>query len=171
MSKSEYQKARENFVVMLVCTALSLALLLYVIPVLIKVPDAATRDDAFTPRTFPYFLGVIMALCSLIGDIKYGIGFFKVRREAQTAGILTLKAERKTPHEITTSMMPWIVYGLIVLYGWGINKIGFILPTAIMIPTILLLLRCRKWQYYLYIYLFTILIWMAFRFALHVQLP
>lgn len=171
MNKAEYLKARENFAVMLVCTALSAVLLLYVIPVLIKVPAAATRDDAFTPRTFPYFLGIVMALCTLIGDVKYGIRFFEARRAVQDAGALAEKADRRTLHETITSLMPWIVYGLIVLYGWGISKIGFILPTAVMIPAILLLLRCRKWQYYLYVYLFAALIWMAFRFALHVQLP
>ena len=53
----------------------------------------------------------------------------------------------------------------------GITRIGFVIPTVLMIPAVLLLLRCRKWQYYLYVYLFAGGIWVVFRYVLHVQLP
>ena len=58
-----------------------------------------------------------------------------------------------------------------MLYGVGITRIGFVIPTVLMIPVVLLLLRCRKWQYYLYVYLFAGGIWVVFRYVLHVQLP
>lgn len=170
MTKAEYRKARENFIVMFICTVLVAVLLVYVIPYLIKVP-AAAKKDTFTPQTFPYFLGVVMAVCALVGDIKYGIIFVKARKEALQNGCLKEKDPPKSTHEKLVKMMPWIMYLLIVLYGYGINKIGFIIPTAIMIPVVLMLLRCKKWQYYLYVYLFAAAIWAAFKFLLHVQLP
>ena len=58
-----------------------------------------------------------------------------------------------------------------MLYGVGITRIGFVIPTVLMIPVVLLLLRCRKWRYYLYVYLFAGGIWVLFRYVLHVQLP
>ena len=82
MTKAQYRKAREELLVMLVCTALVALLMLYVIPVLIRVPAAALKDDSFTPRTFPYFLGTIRAICVLIGDVKTGVEFVRARREA-----------------------------------------------------------------------------------------
>lgn len=170
MTKAEYKKVRENFLVMLVCTALTAFLLFYVIPVLVKVP-AAAKKDVFTPRTFPNFLGVIIALCTVIGLVKTGIGFLKARAQAVANGCLTEKEQKKSAHEIITSLIPWILYALVVLYGIGINQIGFIIPTIVMIPIVLSLLHCRKWQYYLYVYLFAGAMWAIFRYVLNVQLP
>lgn len=171
MTKAQYRKAREELLVMLVCTVLVLTLMLYIIPVLIKVPAAALKDDAFTPRTFPYFLGWIMCICVLVGDIKVGVQFAKARKEALANGCLKEKDAPKTAHEKITAFIPWIVYAMVVLYGVGINTLGFIIPTIVMIPAVLLLLHCRKWQYYLYVYAFAAAIWTIFRFVLHVQLP
>ena len=171
MSKAEYKKAREELLVMLVCTVLVAALLFYVIPVLIKVPKAALRDDSFTPRTFPYFLAWVMAVCVVIGDIKYGIAFVKARKEALESGCLKEKAAKKTAHEIIASVMPWIIYAVVVLYGVGINRIGFVIPTLCMIPVVLVIISCKRWQYYLYVYIFAASIWAIFRYVLHVQLP
>lgn len=171
MTKAEYRKARENLLVMLVCTLLVAALLFYVIPVLIKVPRAALLDDAFTPQTFPYFLGTVMAVCVVIGDIKYGIAYAKARKEAVSQGILNEKDPPKTLHERIVPFIPWIIYAIVVLYGYGINTIGFILPTIVLIPVVLGILKCKKWQYYLYVYLFAAAMWAIFKFALNVQLP
>lgn len=171
MTKAAYKKAREELIVMLVCAALVAALLLYVIPTLIKVPAAALRDDSFTPRTFPYFLGVVMAICVAVGDIKSALAFAKARKEALQNGCLKETESKKTLHEIMASLMPWLVYGVVVLYGLGIGRVGFIIPTLLMIPVVLWLIGCRKWQYYLYVYLFAASMWAIFRYALHVQLP
>ena len=171
MTKAQYQKAREELLVMLVCTVLVALLMFYVIPVLIKVPAAALKDDSFTPRTFPYFLGTIMAICVLIGDVKTGVEFVRARREALACGCLKEAEPKKTLHDRITGFIPWIVYALVVLYGVGITRIGFVIPTVLMIPVVLLLLRCRKWRYYLYVYLFSGGIWVVFRYVLHVQLP
>jgi|GEM_PF-613771 len=171
MTKTAYKKAREDLLVMLVCTLLVAALLFYVIPTLIKVPAAALRDDSFTPRTFPYFLGIVMAICVVIGDCKAIIAFVHARQEAAKSGCLREKAPRKTLHEIIALVMPWLVYILVVLYGIGINRIGFVIPTLCMIPAVLMLIGCRKWQYYLYVYIFAAAMWAIFRFVLHVQLP
>ena len=170
MTKTEYKKVREELFVMLFCTVGVAVLLFYVIPVLIKVPPAA-RKDTFTPQTFPYFLGIMMAICVVIGDIKTAIAYVKARKTAIANGILKQKAAKKTAHEVITECITWIVYLLVVLYGVGINRIGFIIPTILMIPVILLLMGCRKWQYYLYVYIFAAAIWAIFRFVLHVQLP
>ena len=170
MTKAEYKKAREDFLVMLVCAVLTALLLFYVIPVLIKVP-AAAKKDVFTPQTFPYFLGIVIALCVVIGLIKTGIAFLKARAAAVANGCILEKGQKKSTHEIITSLIPWIVYALVVLYGVGINRIGFIIPTIVMIPVILSLLHCRKWQYYLYVYLFAGAMWAVFRYVLNVQLP
>ena len=171
MTNAAYKKAREDLLVMLVCTALVAALLFYVIPTLIKVPAAALRDDSFTPRTFPYFLGVVMAVCVVIGDCKTIVAFLRARREAAQNGCLREKAPKKTAHEIVTAVMPWLTYGVVVLYGLGINHIGFVIPTLCMIPVVLLLIGCRKWRYYAYVYAFAAGMWAIFRFVLHVQLP
>ena len=166
----EYRKARENVAVMAVCTALSLLVVFYIIPVLIKVP-AAAKKDVFTPQTFPYFCGVIMLLCSAAGTVKAVVQFQRARAAAVEAGTIHEKPAPKTTHERITAFIPWIVYALVVLYGLGINRIGFILPTLVMIPVILTLLGCRKWQWYLYVYLFAAAMWAIFKFVLHVQLP
>ena len=171
VTKAAYKKAREELLVMLVCTVLVAVLLFYVIPVLIKVPKAALRDDSFTPQTFPYFLGWVMAVCVVIGDIKYGAAFVKARKEAHANGCIREKGEKKTPHEIIAALMPWIIYAVVVLYGLGINRVGFVIPTLCMIPVVLVITGCRKWQYFLYVYLFAASIWAIFRFVLHVQLP
>lgn len=163
------KKARENLLVTLVLSVFCAAMLLWGIPTYIKVP-ATAQGQGFTPQTMPYLLMGTMALC-LVAEWVNGIrAYLAAKKELATSGE-TPQKEKKTKHEIITGLMPYIMFALVVICGVLINKVGFLITFAIMIPVILLIIGCRKWHYYVIVYAFAGIMWAVFRLLLKVQLP
>lgn len=163
------KKARENLIVTLVLSAFCGAMLFWAIPTYIKVP-ATAEGQGFTPQTMPYLLMTVMALCLAVELVKNIRALIEAKKEMASTGEAPTK-RKKSRHEIITELMPYIVFALVVVCGILINKVGFLITFAIMIPVILLVIGCRKWQYYLIVYAFSGAMWAIFRFVLKVQLP
>ena len=163
-----YKKAREEFWVMVFCALLCIALFFYIIPTFIPVPPAAEKDDAFTPRTFPYFLSFIIAICTAIGLFNASVTYHKAALEVKGQKEQKQKHDR---HQVLTTCMPYIIFAFIVFYGFLISHLGFIISTLIVPPAVLFLIGGHKWYQYVGILVFAAVIWVLFRFVLHVQLP
>ena len=162
-----YKKARENLLVMLFCALLCVCLFIIIIPKFIPVPPAAEKD-VFTPRTFPYFLTTIISICTVIGICK-SLKVFVLARKEQS--LIVHKKTKRDFNAILTACMPYLIFGLIVLYGVGISHFGFIISTLIVPPFVLFLIGGRSWKQYVGVLVFAAIIWVLFRFVLHVQLP
>ena len=166
---NELKKARTELIVMVFCSLFCVSLFVYIIPTFVFIPPAS-RHEAFNPRTFPYLLTTIIGICSFIGLIKSTKMFVQVKNDLKNI-TFDETMEEKVEHTGITKYIPMITYGLIVVYGFLISKIGFIIPSLIIPPLILFIIGSRKWVHYLSYFLFSAGMWVIFRTVLNVQLP
>ena len=68
-------------------------------------------------------------------------------------------------------LFPYFIFLLILVYGILFDKIGFAVSTALMASALLLVLRCKNWKYYVVVLVFTVAIYVIFRYGLLVMLP
>jgi hypothetical protein len=59
---------------------------------------------------------------------------------------------------------------LVILYGYLFSAMGYIIATIIVPPLFLLIMKCRKWQYYLALYGFATIVYLVFKFVLRIPL-
>jgi len=160
------KKAKEELLVMVVCALFCICLFTIIIPNFIPVPPAAEKD-VFTPRTFPYFLGSIMAVCTIIGLVQTSRNYYLAHKNNKGNEAKV----RPTRQEVLNTCIPYIIFALVVVYGICITNFGFIVSTCLIPPIVLFLIGGRKWYQYVGVLAFAAIIWVLFRFVLHVQLP
>lgn len=162
----EMKKARRELCFMAVLLILSILFYTVVIPAQIPLRSTWGADIAFTSRTYPSLLAIAMIGMSAIGmaDALRRIVLQK-RREGEQAG----QEGEKPP--LFKILIPYVVFGLILLYGVLFAKIGYIWSTLLVPPAILAVMGCRKWSYYLCVYGFAVAVYVLFRFVLQVTLP
>ena len=163
------KKVRENIIVMLVLAVACTAILFWGIPTYVPVPSAA-QGQSFTPRTMPYILMTVVAVCIVIELYNSVRAYIAAKKELEASGEVPVKV-KKTAHDILSKAMPYMMFAIVVLYGVMINQFGFIISTAVIIPVILLVIGCRKWHYYAIVYAFAAIMWTIFKILLKVQLP
>ena len=139
----ELKKARREFCFMAVLLVLSILFYTVVIPAQIPLRSTWGADIAFTSRKI----------------------FVLKRRAAEQPR----KESAKEP--LAKALVPYAVFGLILLYGVLFAKIGYIWSTLLVPPALLAVMGCRKWTYYLYVYGFAAVVYVLFRFVLQVVLP
>ncbi|TCR63481.1 tripartite tricarboxylate transporter TctB family protein [Bosea sp. BK604] len=89
-----------------------------------RIPDSGT--DAIGPGTFPFFLGIIIALCG-----------------AATVFSALKSAPEAEDHEPVRWGVVWTAFVLLVAYTFALAYLGFPLATVILVPAMLLLLGTR----------------------------
>lgn len=160
------QKYTRDFITMIVFVCISLFFLLWAIPTQI---DVATWNTGgiYTAQTFPRLIINVMLAVSLLGTINSGYHLF-----------MECKKDRNTPFFPTInwkcSVTVLLVAGIILAYYFLFIQAGYLVATAIMVPAMLLALGCRKstfWKYLACIYLFSLIIFLIFRFVLLIQVP
>lgn len=166
---NELKKARENVLVMMFMAIVCSLLYLWVIPTFVPVPRAA-EGESFTPQTLPYLLTTVMTICTVWGLISYGREYLKIKKETENQKQPD-QTKEKSRFEKINEWIPYVVFLTVVGYGILINACGFILSTIVLIPVVLLIIGCKKWNYYVIAYLFAALVWVVFRFVLKIQLP
>lgn len=125
-----------------------------------QIPDSSVQNDP-GPRLFPYVVGGIMLVCSLIlllytpKSEPVDVPFFNATERSRFLGL----------------------YGLIVLYVVSMDVIGYTLPTFIALSLMCWMFSRSKtkktpvWGCLLYGAVCTVVIWVAFQNALHILLP
>lgn len=151
------------------CVLILAAVMVYffIIPNQIYVSSSAAAE-AFSPDTFPRFAAIIVFIAAVIGLLN-SIRLYLAARSLETVQEDTLHAPRTTKERLA-SLIPYLVFLLILLYGILFYKLGFILATVTIPPVILLFIGCRKWHYYAIYYAFTFVLYLLFRYILLVPI-
>ncbi len=144
---------------------LSVIFYFIVIPNEIVLRSSWGGEVSFTSRTFPYLIFIIVGASSLIGLITT---FLKIKQKHKD-GI-----EKETKETFLTVInnikMPVVFMLLIILYGFLFDKTGYLIATLIVPSLFLAVMKCRKWQYYVILYGFAIIVYLIFRFVLRIPL-
>ena len=161
------KKAKQDMVVMLVIMILSALMYTLIIPWQVK----AAATESFTNRTFPRFTMAAVFLAATGGFVS---ALMKLLREKTPSADGGGEKGRFFSYGRMLPLLGFLVvlcYALLFWYGsahW--RGYGFIVSTALFIPAFLLLLRCKKWTYYVSAYAFAAGMYVIFRFVLKVML-
>lgn len=162
------KKLRDDIAAFAVVLAIGVYFLLFGIKDQVGVP-AAAANSSFTPRTFPVILFAVITACAAVGLVKSIVLYTREKRQEQeTPAPGWHDKSRKGKIAV---FMPWICLLLCFCYAVIFSKFGFIAATLIIPPAILLVLGCRKWQHYLYVYAFCGVMYLIFTLVLKVHLP
>jgi hypothetical protein len=153
-----------DFVVMVLFVVFSIVLLAWGIPTQIQVAQWNT-GSSYTAQTFPYLLGYIFLGVSILGTITSGIKVWKARKAGNLESPEKIAFEWKPV--IRTFLMILTVFGYYLIFQW----LGFLIATAITMPLLLFILANKKWRNLIYLYLFSALVFVVFRYVLIIQIP
>lgn len=160
------KKSKQDMGVMLVFMILSAIVYLVFIPSQIKL----SSDTGFTNRTFPQFTMVVIFLASAAGFLEAFSRYRKSKKDQVP------EEDAKKP-SLRSSLLPLLGFLVILVYAlifhfasiqW--RGYGLIIATVIFIPAFLLLVRCKNWRHYVAAYSFAAVMYLVFRFILHVAL-
>ena len=162
------KKLKQDMALMLAIMILSALVYLVFIPAQIKLPPKA--DIAFTNRTFPQFTIAVIFIASALGFANAAIKYVKERK---TAAVETGRADKAA---ILAELKPLIGAALILCYAFLFKTLsalvpgwGFVISTALFIPVFLAFMGCKKWQYYVYVYAFASIMFVVFKYVLHIM--
>lgn len=137
-----------------------------VIPAQIRIVRGS-QNEVFSPDTFPKLLTVLFIVCGVANAITRLIQYVKaVRAEGQ----ISPDIEKMTAQKIYIAVIPFVMFLLSLVYVVLFKRIGFIPATALAIPAVLILLKCKKWHYYAIAYAFAALMYVLFKFVLQVPI-
>lgn len=139
------------------------------IPQQVTIASWNAGSSTFNGTTFPNLVTGAIFIASVIGIIKNLILLARLPKDAGQAE----KAEKakETIHSKLSEFLPFLMTLVIIGYYFLFVHAGYIIATLIMAPVLLLLLRCKKWTYYMYVYAFALVIYLIFVYILKVQLP
>lgn len=160
------KKALTDIVSSLFCIGFSAVLYFWLIPTQVKIATW-NKNVGFTAQTFPKLLAAVMFIS---GTILLATNLFTFFRCAQNEK-QNKPREKVTANQVYTAIMPFLMTAAVLGYYYLFIHVGFIISTLIIVPVVLLLLRCKKWQYYLYTYLFSGAVFLIFEQVLRIQLP
>ena len=138
------------------------------IPEQIRISSLWSGSTSFSSRTFPNLLVLTLFGVSSIGFLR---ALWQLRQiKTGTAGE---RPERRpfTPAGVVNFLTPVIVLGIILLYCVLFKSIGYIWASVLVPPVLLLVLNCRRWQYYAVVYAFSAILYVIFKLVLLVPLP
>lgn len=159
----EYKKAKQDLITMLLIMVLSLILRYILIPSQIQL--RASSNPSFNAQTFPVILSVALFVISFVGALNAGWKLLKLRKENAS------EKEAKAPIALKKILQPAAVFLIAVFYGWAFSKLGYIVSTLIATSAVLLVLGCKKWQYYASVYGFCMVVYLVFKVILLVPIP
>lgn len=161
------KEIKRDLIVYSVLILAALIVYFFIIPNQIYVSSSAAAE-AFSPDTFPRFAAIIFFIAAVIGLLN-SIRLYIAARNLETIQEKTQPVPSTTKERLA-SLIPYLVFLLILLYGILFYKFGFILATVTVPPVILLSVGCRKWQYYGIYYAFALVLYLLFRYILLVPI-
>lgn len=164
------KKIRKDIVSMSVFLAGGLCFAIWIIPA--QIPVRGNQGaQAFTSRTFPYIITYSICVVAVLGLLSTILQYRKLRSDPAMREKGD-KGEQAFPVKSTMEILiPYIIFGLIVVYGVLFRSIGYIVATVIILPVMLFLLGCRKWMHYVCAGLFAAMVYVVFKILLLVPLP
>lgn len=159
------KQLRKDLVIYSLLVIFSILFYFIIIPKQIVLRNSWGGDVTFTSRTFPYLIFIIIGVASFIGVISTFVKMNKLSDEEKA----TFKRESFI-NVIKEWLIPITFMLLVILYGYLFSKIGYIVATIIVPPLFLLIMKCRKWQYYLALYGFATVVYLVFKFVLRIPL-
>lgn len=160
------KEAKGDIILYSVLLAVSFIFYKWIIPTQIYM-NALARMEKFNPDTFPNFATIVFMIVSAAGLIWAVIRYIMA---VKTEGKPVKESMELTKKEKIGIFMPFIVFALIIVYIIIFAKIGFIIATALIPPVILFVIGCRKPKFYIYYYIFSIVMYLLFRFILLVPI-
>lgn len=116
-------------------------------------------DGIITSRSFPRLIVLIMFFSSLFIFVSDILKIISKRPVHEVE--LNLKEEGKAA----------VVCGLLILYAFLLDKIGFMISSIVYCYLMLLFFKCRNWKYYLTVTIVCVTVTYIFKNVLLVQLP
>jgi hypothetical protein len=126
------------------------ALIPYCITTKRQIQTAAIGSD-YLPRLVAVLL-VIMGLFMAVQSLVF---------KKDTVAVINLKEELRI----------FALMGILIAYSIAVMFTGFLIASIIALGFMLLLLKCRKWHYYLIIAVLTAFVYFSFRYGLNIRLP
>ena len=160
----DLKKNWRDIITMSILMIISVMLYFVFIPTEIPLRSSWSGDVVFNSRTFPNILAISLFVVSFIGLLG---GIKKIIR----LKVSEAEIKKETNGNRFAVFIPFVVFALAILYGVLFIQIGYIGATIIVPPIIMFILKCRKWQYYFYVYVFAALIYVMFEYVLLVPLP
>ena len=162
------KKLKQDMALMLAIMVMSALVYFVFIPAQIRLP--AKADTSFNNRTFPQFTMAVIFAASVLG---FADAAGKYVKERKTAPAETGRADTAV---ILAELKPLIGAAVILCYAFLFKTLsvvlpgwGFVLATVLFIPVFLAFMGCKKWQYYVYVYAFTSIMFVVFKFVLHIM--
>ncbi len=164
----EAKKLKKDIISLTILAIVCLWFYFIFIPEQIPLSSAASGNITFTSRTFPYILAVFIFIMAGIGLIQSIFKFLAYRKDIAKEEV---KEKAIDKGELLQKIIPYFIYIIIFAYGVMFKKFGFIFATLIIIPIMLIALKCKDWKIYLYVYAFAIVLYLVFKLVLRVPLP
>lgn len=161
------RERKRDLIVYSILLAAALIVYFWVIPNQIYLSSSAAAES-FSPDTFPRFAVIIFFIAALGGLVNALRLYVGERRKAVEQK--KEEVQSRTKRELFAEAIPYLVFGLVLLYGILFAKIGFIPATVVIPPLVLVLIGCRKWHYYGIFYIFTGILYLLFRYILLVPI-
>lgn len=128
--------------------------------------------SAVGPRAFPYFLSVLLMICSAVLALR---SFIKRRKggaasETGAAGEAVEGGDgfRAPQRRVAFSLGIFI---LLVVYAQIMQRIGYVIASLVFLSTLLYLLGVRKKRLYVLMVPIILIVYAVFQMILNVQLP
>ena len=161
------KEIKRDLIVYSILILTALMVYFFIIPNQIYVSSSAAAES-FSPDTFPRFATIIFLIAAVVGLLN-AVRLYLATRSLEITQEKT-QQPKSTTKERLASLVPYLVFLLILFYGILFYKLGFILATVIVPPVILLLIGCRKWHYYGIYYAFALVLYLLFRYILLVPI-
>ncbi len=161
------KELKRDIITMLIVMMISIIVIFFFIPTQIRLP--ARANNIFTNRTFPQFTMSVVFIASTCGFFSSLFKYYKLKKSTE-------ERSDDASSDFASELYPFLGAAIILIYAFSFKYLsgilsgyGFIISTAIFIPAFLLLMKCRKWQYYLATYTFAAAMYLIFRFILKVM--
>lgn len=160
------KKYCEDIILCVFLIAAAVLFYIYVIPSQIRIVQGA-QNEVFSPDTFPRLLTLVFIVCAVLHVLSSIFQLFRtIRKEEQCE-----KSKISFGwHGLYAQLIPYIIFGIALLYVIGFQHFGFVWATIMIPPVVLLVLRCYKWYFYVITYAFAALMYALFRLVLQVPL-
>lgn len=171
MGMEKMKEIRRDIIVYSVLLAAAVIVYVWVIPNQIYLSSSAAAES-FSPDTFPRFAAIVFFLAAL-GGLANALRLYrgeKQKEKEQESKERGMEKHSRTKKEIFAELVPYLVFGLVFVYGILFSKIGFVPATVIIPPLVLFLIGCRKWHYYGIFYAFAGILYLLFRYILLVPI-
>lgn len=166
----DIKKTKQDIVTMIILMIVSALFYFIFIPGQIRLSSVWSGSIPFSSRSFPYILSVGLFIVAGVGLANAIVSLIKLKKIMKLEE-KTIENRRTDKKAIIKLVMPFIVYALILIYAILFKQIGYIYSTLIIPPILIFILGSKKWQFYLFTYIFAAVVYVVFKLILNIPIP